>query len=332
MITHGCKLEDMQIDEEADSDTDSTFTDEGMSSSSELLHADELLRQNMAEDFFMPECWSVQSQQECPHGGFCACAGADPDDAKIWGHVEPLGSSPTVGSDGNAKVRWFDIEDGPGLQKASEDTFWQKLAAGAEPIPESVQTPFRSLLDGTLYSSRRTTTNKQFGVDPGSNPVELQKVQTPGAALGSHPDKLQKVQTPGADSESDSDTPRKRRKFGTRIQVWNGTVERTKHGLSKADLKLNKHGRVVSATISQKRVEAQVGARLTKCRQNLGTQVERGCSLVNKDPLGKQLLQATLAEYHAVLKRPSPPKSEVLVRPPARDQATDSQQGAVVTF
>lgn len=34
--------------------------------------------------------------------------------------------------------------------------------------------------------------------------------------------------------------------IGTRAQVWHGTVKKTKGGLTKADLMMNKHGRIVS--------------------------------------------------------------------------------------
>lgn len=34
--------------------------------------------------------------------------------------------------------------------------------------------------------------------------------------------------------------------IGTRAQVWHGTVKKTKGGLTKSDLMMNKHGRIVS--------------------------------------------------------------------------------------
>jgi hypothetical protein len=35
-------------------------------------------------------------------------------------------------------------------------------------------------------------------------------------------------------------------KIGSRRKVWNGTAEKTKGGLTRKDLKKNKHGRIVS--------------------------------------------------------------------------------------
>jgi hypothetical protein len=36
------------------------------------------------------------------------------------------------------------------------------------------------------------------------------------------------------------------KKIGSRRKVWNGTAEKTKGGLTRKDLKKNKHGRIVS--------------------------------------------------------------------------------------
>ena len=49
--------------------------------------------------------------------------------------------------------------------------------------------------------------------------------------------------------------PSKTRKVGTRAQVMHGTAEKTKGGLTKAHLKYNKYGRIVSKRKSARGVK-----------------------------------------------------------------------------
>lgn len=46
------------------------------------------------------------------------------------------------------------------------------------------------------------------------------------------------------------DAPKKKNKYGSRRQVWNGSAVKTTGGLRKQDLKLNDYGRLVSKLVS----------------------------------------------------------------------------------
>merc|ERR1719295_1909367 len=84
----------------------------------------------------------------------------------------------------------------------------------------------------------------------------------------------------------------KKSQTGTYRKVWNGTAKYTKGGLTKADLCINKHGKVVSKkkhALSKKRKGGMSWMTAVKiARKNLGT---IGFVLINKGPKGKALYQ-----------------------------------------
>ena len=62
--------------------------------------------------------------------------------------------------------------------------------------------------------------------------------------------------------------------FGSREQVWNGTAHKTKYGLTKQGLVMNKWGRIVSAdkhesATKEKRLEKQFGAKFANYKSQV---------------------------------------------------------------
>lgn len=58
--------------------------------------------------------------------------------------------------------------------------------------------------------------------------------------------------------------------FGSRAQVWHGTAEKTKGGLTKSKLMKNKHGRIVS------RRKHNMGKKSIKHLKNMGYVAKKG--------------------------------------------------------
>merc|ERR1712048_763465 len=86
-------------------------------------------------------------------------------------------------------------------------------------------------------------------------------------------------------------------KFGSRIQVWNGTKVSTKGGLKKADLKKSKTGKIVarkaSASAAKNKGAKTIrawGEATKKARKSLG--IKGFCPVGGKTAKGQALLKA----------------------------------------
>merc|ERR1719319_1236496 len=83
-------------------------------------------------------------------------------------------------------------------------------------------------------------------------------------------------------------------------QVFKGRKEKTVGGNTKADLKLNKHGKVVSKKNSANGAKRVWPRAVVAARKALG--VKGWCSVGGKNPKGQQLLQKARSIYKTMKK------------------------------